>query len=165
MAKFWSLTESSEMFASGNIPKGAFLLPLTLFLIVLLLPLLRNFMQPSPNTSPTTNLETKETKKCDIFSGNWVPYPQQPYYTNQTCPFILDPLNCIKNGRPDRDFLKLRWKPHDCELPLFDAKLFLELVRGKSLAFVGDSMGRNQLESLICLINTVSKQVYHVNYN
>ncbi|WVY93541.1 hypothetical protein V8G54_032629 [Vigna mungo] len=144
------------MYASGNIPKGAFLLPLTLFLIVLLLPLLRNFMQPSSNTYATTNLETNKTKNCNIFSGDWVPYPHQPYYSNQTCPFILDQLNCIKNGRPDRDFLKLRWKPHECELPPFDATQFLELVRGKSIAFVGDSMGRNQLESLLCLINTVA---------
>ncbi|KAG4945673.1 hypothetical protein JHK87_041680 [Glycine soja] len=140
---------------SGSIPKGAFLLPLTLFLIVLLLPLFRNFIQSSPKTY-ASNLETKETRRCNIFSGNWVPYPKEPYYNNETCPFILDQINCIKNGRPDRDFLKLRWKPHHCELPLFDATQFLELVRGKSMAFVGDSMGRNQLESLLCLINTVA---------
>ncbi|RDX64836.1 Protein trichome birefringence-like 19, partial [Mucuna pruriens] len=142
-------------YASGNIPKGAFLLPLTLLLILLLLPLLKNFIQPSPNTY-ATNFETKQTRRCNIFSGNWVPYPKQPYYNNETCPFILDQLNCIKSGRPDTEFLKLRWKPHDCDLPLFNATLFLNLVRGKSMAFVGDSMGRNQLESLLCLINTVA---------
>ncbi|KAK7412447.1 hypothetical protein VNO78_03908 [Psophocarpus tetragonolobus] len=144
--------------ASGNIPKGAFLLPLTLLLIVLLLPLLRNFVLPSLNTH-AINLQTRETRKCNVFSGNWVPYFKEPYYNNETCPFLLEQINCLKNGRPDREFLKLRWKPHDCELPLFDATEFLELVRGKSMAFVGDSMGRNQLESLLCLINTVAQPV------
>ncbi|TKY71837.1 trichome birefringence 19 [Spatholobus suberectus] len=144
-------------YASGNIPRGAFLLPLTLLLIVLLLPLLRNLIQPSSKLYASSNLETKETRKCNIFSGNWVPYRKEPYYNNETCPFILDQINCIKSGRPDREFLKLRWKPRDCELPLFDATQFLNLVRGKSMAFVGDSMGRNQLESLLCLINTVAR--------
>ncbi|KAK7302938.1 hypothetical protein RJT34_13835 [Clitoria ternatea] len=138
-----------------SIPKGAFLLPLTLLVIVLLLPLFRNFIQSSSKIY-ATNLETKETRSCNIFSGNWSSYPKEPYYNNETCPFILNQINCIKSGRPDRDFLKLRWKPHDCELPLFNATQFLELVRGKSMAFVGDSMGRNQLESLLCLINTVA---------
>ncbi|XP_020232359.1 protein trichome birefringence-like 19 [Cajanus cajan] len=143
-------------YSSANIPKGAFLLPLTLFLIVLLLPFLRNLIQPSSKPSLATNLETKETSKCNIFSGSWVPYTKEPYYNNETCPFILDQLNCLKSGRPDREFLKLRWKPHDCELPLFNATQFLKLVQGKSMAFVGDSMGRNQVESLLCLINTVA---------
>lgn len=143
-------------YATVNIPKGAFLLPLTLLLIVLLLPLLNNFIQPSSKSSNAINSETRETKTCNIFSGNWVPYSKEPYYNNQTCPFILDQLNCLKSGRPDTEFLKLRWKPHDCDLPPFDATQFLNLVRGKSMAFVGDSIGRNQLESLLCLINTVS---------
>ncbi|GLT61079.1 hypothetical protein SLA2020_338100 [Shorea laevis] len=60
--------------------------------------------------------------------------------------------NCMKFGRPDTEFLKWRWKPDECELPLFDAVQFLELVRGKSIAFVGDSVGRNQMQSLLCLL-------------
>ncbi|KAA8547836.1 hypothetical protein F0562_004265 [Nyssa sinensis] len=58
----------------------------------------------------------------------------------------------MKFGRPDTEFLKWRWKPDECELPLFDAGQFLELVRGKTLAFVGDSVGRNQMQSLVCLL-------------
>ncbi|KAL2340569.1 hypothetical protein Fmac_008509 [Flemingia macrophylla] len=116
----------------------------------------RNVILPSSKPSYASNLETKETSTCNIFSGNWVPYTKEPYYNNETCAFILDQLNCFKSGRPDREFLRWRWKPHDCDLPLFDATQFLKLVQGKSMAFVGDSMGRNQLESLLCLINTVA---------
>ncbi|KAL6271134.1 hypothetical protein ACE6H2_028045 [Prunus campanulata] len=51
----------------------------------------------------------------------------------------------------------LRWKPDACcELPLFDPTQFLELVRGKSLAFLGDSVGKNQIQSLLCLLASVT---------
>ena len=62
----------------------------------------------------------------------------------------------MANGRPDRAFLKWRWKPHDCELPLFDANKFLELVEGKSMAFAGDSIARNHFQSLLCLLAQVN---------
>ncbi|XAR71337.1 hypothetical protein NMG60_11028546, partial [Bertholletia excelsa] len=62
----------------------------------------------------------------------------------------------MKFGRPDKEFLRWRWKPEGCELPLFDAFGFLELLRGKSMAFIGDSVGRNQAQSLLCLLATVN---------
>ncbi|KAJ8546277.1 hypothetical protein K7X08_018860 [Anisodus acutangulus] len=91
-------------------------------------------------------------QKCNIFVGKWVSYPKGPYYTNETNCVIDDRQNCMKFGRPDSDFIHWRWKPDDCELPLFDAIQFLELVRGKTLAFVGDSLARNQMQSLVCLL-------------
>ncbi|XP_015880469.3 protein trichome birefringence-like 19 [Ziziphus jujuba] len=89
---------------------------------------------------------------CNMFRGKWVYYPNGASYTNVTCSEIFDHQNCMKFGRPDSEFLKWRWKPKQCELPLFDAVQFLELVRGKSMAFVGDSLGRNHMESLLCLL-------------
>ncbi|CAI0547730.1 unnamed protein product [Linum tenue] len=63
--------------------------------------------------------------------------------------------------------MKWRWRPKDCELPLFDAVQFLELVRGKSMAFIGDSVGWNQAQSLLCLLMSVSArnivQIYTTN--
>lgn len=35
----------------------------------------------------------------------------------------------------------------------FDGEEFLIKMRGKSVMFVGDSLGRNQWESLICMIS------------
>ncbi|CAI8594178.1 unnamed protein product [Vicia faba] len=108
----------------------------------------------SPNieqeTLPSTSLKT-----CDIFSGEWVPNPKAPYYTNKTCWAIHEHQNCMKYGRPDSDFMKWRWKPNECELPIFNPFQFLEIVRGKSMAFVGDSVGRNHMQSLICLLSRV----------
>ncbi|EPS73359.1 hypothetical protein M569_01397 [Genlisea aurea] len=103
--------------------------------------------------------ELLDDKRCDLFSGEWVPNPNGPQYTNQTCRSIHEHQNCLKYGRPDGDFLKWRWKPDDCELPEFDAHQFLRLVRGKSIAFVGDSVARNHMQSLICLLSQVADPV------
>ncbi|KAA8543718.1 hypothetical protein F0562_022105 [Nyssa sinensis] len=59
-------------------------------------------------------------------------------------------------GRPDSDYLKYRWKPANCELPRFNGLDFLLKLRGKTVMFVGDSLGRNQWESLICMISTTA---------
>ncbi|CAN0916283.1 Protein trichome birefringence-like 19 [Linum grandiflorum] len=96
---------------------------------------------------------------CDIYKGEWVPNHDAPYYTNATCWAIHEHQNCIKYGRPDDGFMKWRWKPDGCELPVFNPAQFLEIVRGKSLAFVGDSVGRNQMQSLICLLSRVTYPV------
>ncbi|WOL17485.1 hypothetical protein Cni_G26277 [Canna indica] len=111
----------------------------------------------SSNIDPIAALRgTKES--CDIFKGEWVPNPHTPYY-NETCWAIQEHQNCIKFGRPDTGFMKWRWRPDGCELPAFNPVQFLELMRGKSLAFVGDSVGRNQMQSLICLLLKVSYSV------
>ncbi|KAF5958456.1 hypothetical protein HYC85_005681 [Camellia sinensis] len=66
----------------------------------------------------------------------------------------------MKFGRLDTEFLKWRWKPDECELPMFDGAEFLEIVRGKSMAFIGDSLSRNQIQSLVCLLASVSYALY-----
>lgn len=100
--------------------------------------------------------------KCDVFSGEWVPNPDAPYYDNMTCWAIHEHQNCQKYGRPDSDFMKWRWKPDGCDLPIFNPYQFLEIVRDKSLAFVGDSVGRNQMQSLICMLSRVSSSLSFV---
>jgi len=89
---------------------------------------------------------------CDLHRGKWIPDSAGPLYTNSTCPAIRQHQNCRGNGRPDTGYENWRWKPDDCELPRFDARKFLELMRGKTLAFVGDSVARNQMQSLVCIL-------------
>ncbi|CAK9147395.1 unnamed protein product [Ilex paraguariensis] len=108
--------------------------------------------QPSDSVASKVS---ESDENCDIFSGEWVPNPEGPYYTNLTCLAIQEHQNCMKFGRPDKGFMKWRWKPDGCELPVFDPYQFLELVRGKSMAFVGDSVARNHMQSLICLLSMV----------
>lgn len=63
----------------------------------------------------------------------------------------------MAHGRPDTGYLHWRWQPHSCSLRQFHPASFLNLIRDKHLAFVGDSMARNQLESLLCLLATASE--------
>ncbi|KAK7306546.1 hypothetical protein VNO77_44493 [Canavalia gladiata] len=111
-----------------------FLLPFTLLVVVILLPLTINLNESYSKIYAGT-LETTESKRCNIFSGNWVPYSKSPYYNNETCPFITDKQNCFMHGRPDREFLRWRWKPEECELPLFDANSILETCSRKIHGF------------------------------
>ncbi|KAH1107304.1 hypothetical protein J1N35_011072 [Gossypium stocksii] len=99
------------------------------------------------------------TEKCDLFKGDWIPNPSGPSYTNESCPWIENHQNCMKNGRPDFGYLYWKWKPHDCQLPRFNAKRFLELMRNKAWALIGDSISRNHAQSLLCMLSTVEQPV------
>ncbi|KAF2289109.1 hypothetical protein GH714_028971 [Hevea brasiliensis] len=89
---------------------------------------------------------------CDIFNGKWVPDDSDPIYQPGSCPFVDDAFNCFKNGRPDMGYLGYRWRPHGCRIPRFDGRKMLEMLRGKRLVFVGDSLNRNMWESLVCAL-------------
>ncbi|XP_010448656.1 PREDICTED: protein trichome birefringence-like 24 [Camelina sativa] len=105
-----------------------------------------------------------EVEKCNLFAGKWIPDSLGPIYTNNSCGSLIDGhQDCITNGRPDSDFLYWKWKPHDCLLPRFDPLRFLQLMRHKSWAFIGDSISRNHVESLLCMLSTVEVpvEVYH----
>ncbi|XP_027359109.1 protein trichome birefringence-like 19 [Abrus precatorius] len=116
---------------------------------------INKYKKPSPPHDEPATLPSTYVKKCDIFKGEWVPNPNAPYYTNKTCWAIHEHQNCMKHGRPDSEFMKWRWKPYECEVPIFNPFQFLEIVKGKSMAFVGDSVGRNQMQSMICLLSRV----------
>ncbi|KAL3535443.1 hypothetical protein ACH5RR_003904 [Cinchona calisaya] len=91
-------------------------------------------------------------KSCDFFKGKWVKDEEYPIYRPGSCPYVDEAFDCQSNGRPDSEYLKWRWKPDGCDLPRFNATDFLIRLRGKRLMLVGDSMNRNQFESLLCLL-------------
>ncbi|KAI3954101.1 hypothetical protein MKW98_017925 [Papaver atlanticum] len=103
-------------------------------------------------TDPEKGIENDE-KPCDLFEGRWIPDLNGSLYTNWSCPTIPDWKDCPKHGRKDLDYMNWRWKPNRCELPRFNPEIFLSIVRGKKLAFIGDSVARNQMESLLCLLS------------
>lgn len=106
---------------------------------------------------------------CNVFEGSWM-YNESnhPLYDSSKCPFAESGWNCWANGRKDKGYAKYRWKPKNCELPRFNASAMLETFRGKRVVFVGDSLGRAQWESFVCLLMTGvedKKSVYEVNGN
>ncbi|XWS59269.1 hypothetical protein CRYUN_Cryun08bG0106900 [Craigia yunnanensis] len=99
---------------------------------------------------------------CDLFDGGWVKDNSYPLYKPGSCSFIDEQFSCITNGRPDKDYQKLKWKPKSCTLPRLNGGYMLELLRGKRLAFVGDSLNRNMWESLVCILRGAAKNPKNV---
>ncbi|KAJ4957930.1 hypothetical protein NE237_025041 [Protea cynaroides] len=100
-----------------------------------------------------TNLSRKKVPKmCDFYRGTWVKDNEYPLYEPNACPYVDEAYNCQGNGRPDLEYTKWRWKPEGCDLPRFNATDFLERLRGRRLMLVGDSMNRNQFESILCIL-------------
>lgn len=110
----------------------------------------------------------RTTGTCDVFNGRWVTDDSYPLYNNSLCPFVERGFNCQANGRNDTAYMKWKWKPRDCDLPEFKVENVLEILKGKRVVFVGDSMSRTQWESMICMLMTGVKDpstVYEVNKN
>lgn len=104
---------------------------------------------------------------CNIFDGKWVLDNSYPLYRTRSCRFIDEAFDCEANGRPDLDYMKWRWQPRDCNLPRFNATNMLERLRGKRLVFVGDSINRNQWESMLCLLSEAvpdKRRVYETHH-
>ncbi|XP_071716299.1 protein trichome birefringence-like 10 [Rutidosis leptorrhynchoides] len=111
-------------------------------------------------------LEMGQGEECNIFDGNWVWDESYPLYESKDCLLLDDGFRCTENGRLDSFYTKWRWQPKDCNLPRFNAKTMLERLRNRRLVFVGDSIGRNQWESLLCLLSTSvtnKSSIYEVN--
>ncbi|TKY60421.1 trichome berefringence 7 [Spatholobus suberectus] len=125
----------------------------------------RAFFNGQVLLSETNNGSVRE---CDVFDGSWAQVQGHPSYNATECPFVERGFDCLGNGRSDRDYLSWRWKPRSCEIPRFDVRAVLEMLRSKRVVFVGDSMSRTQWESLICMLMAGvedKRGVYEVNQN
>ncbi|BFG38541.1 hypothetical protein CerSpe_248150 [Prunus speciosa] len=106
---------------------------------------------------------------CDYSYGRWVrdeSHPLQSYTEN--CPFLDPGFRCSRSGRKDEGYRRWRWQPAGCDVLRFNASDFLERSRNGRIVFAGDSIGRNQWESLLCMLaEAVSNKsrIYEVNGN
>ncbi|KAL6515462.1 hypothetical protein OROHE_018496 [Orobanche hederae] len=128
------------------------------------------YMYPYSETLVDEINQTRDTNTisndCNVFSGKWVVDESYPLYNASQCPFVEPGFDCLANGRRDKEYLKWRWKPDNCEIPRFDARVVLELLRGKRVVFVGDSLSRTQWESMICMLMSGiedKNSVYEIN--
>ncbi|KAF5747780.1 hypothetical protein HS088_TW05G00507 [Tripterygium wilfordii] len=90
---------------------------------------------------------------CDYSYGRWVRDKTDPLrFYGENCPFLDPGFRCRRNGRTDAEYLNWRWQPYGCDLPRFNASDLLERSRNGRIVFAGDSIGRNQWESLVCML-------------
>ncbi|CAM8915825.1 unnamed protein product [Rhodiola kirilowii] len=128
---------------------------------------LPNLTQAFHGFNISSNFTTSKAA-CNVFDGTWVKDNRYPRYNASDCPFVEQGFNCLGNGRTDTDYLRWRWKPNKCEIPVLDVQSALVKLRNKRIVFVGDSMSRTQWESLICLLMSGVEDktsVYEVNGN
>ncbi|XP_030448938.1 protein trichome birefringence-like 8 [Syzygium oleosum] len=106
--------------------------------------------------------------RCDYSRGRWVRDEDRPLrFYDESCPFLDPGFRCSGNGRKDGGYLKWRWQPYGCELPRFNASKLLEWTRDGRIVFAGDSIGRNQWESLVCMLSQAASKssIYEANGN
>lgn len=99
-------------------------------------------------SSPSAGMQ----RQCDLFRGRWMYDESYVLYLPGSCPYANIDFDCRRNGRMDSNYERWRWQPQDCDLPRFNASLMLERLRDKQLLYVGDSISRNQWESMLCLM-------------
>ncbi|KAI4344622.1 hypothetical protein L6164_011827 [Bauhinia variegata] len=104
------------------------------------------------NDNKLRNKDT-ENKACNYAKGKWVLDDNRPLYSGFGCKQWLSGMwACRLTQRTDFAYEKLRWQPKDCKMDEFEKSKFLQRMQNKTLAFVGDSLGRQQFQSLMCMI-------------
>ncbi|CAK7352412.1 unnamed protein product [Dovyalis caffra] len=90
---------------------------------------------------------------CNYAKGKWVLDNNRSLYSGFHCKQWLSQMwACRLMQRKDFAYEKIRWQPKNCQMEAFEGSKFLERMRNKTLAFVGDSLGRQQFQSLMCMI-------------
>ncbi|CAI7863592.1 unnamed protein product, partial [Closterium sp. NIES-54] len=114
--------------------------------------------QQAPRWAPR---DPQQWTACNYSTGWWIRKPPSaPYHS--TCPFLQDvgPVNCINRPqRPSLSWLGYRWRPATCQVPAYGFRPyhFLEMMRNRVIASVGDSLSyQNLMPSLLCHIHGAS---------
>lgn len=96
---------------------------------------------------------SSEKKVCNYAKGRWVIDNTRPLYSGLKCKQWLSEMwACRLTQRPDFGYEAYRWQPENCEMPEFKRSAFLKRMQDKTIAFVGDSLGRQQFQSLMCML-------------
>lgn len=77
-----------------------------------------SFVKDVANTTGLKSSFKGPLATCDIYTGTWVSDNTAPVYNSSTCPYAEAGFSCQENGRPDSDYLKWRWQPFGCDIPV-----------------------------------------------
>ncbi|KAL9682106.1 hypothetical protein QQ045_013899 [Rhodiola kirilowii] len=74
---------------------------------------------------PNQQTQALTSSSCNWFKGSWVFDPSyDTHYNFKSCPLLDPEFNCQKYNRPDINYLKYRWQPSACILPMYIYLLF-----------------------------------------
>nr|ACF79253.1 unknown [Zea mays] len=94
-----------------------------------------------------------EKKECEYRNGKWVSDNRRPLYSGFGCKqWLSESWSCRLTQRKDFAYEKFRWQPEACEMPEFEASQFLRRMQDKTIAYVGDSLGRQMFQSVMCMV-------------
>ncbi|XP_052198517.1 protein trichome birefringence-like 16 [Diospyros lotus] len=112
----------------------------------------RKHSSAAARTSPEKNSPVERTA-CNYAKGKWVVDDNWPLYSGFGCKQWLSGMwACRLTQRTDFAYEKLQWHPKNCTMDKFTRSKFLARMQNKTLAFVGDSLGRQQFQSLMCMV-------------
>ncbi|KAI5384164.1 protein trichome birefringence-like 14 isoform X1 [Lathyrus oleraceus] len=95
---------------------------------------------------------SSRNEACNYANGKWVADSRRPLYSGFNCKQWLSSMwSCRMTQRPDFSFEGFRWQPKNCDMQEFDRSMFLRKMKDKTIAFIGDSLGRQQFQSLMCM--------------
>lgn len=111
-----------------------------------------NATLPGENYEKAPNPEENQAA-CNFAKGKWVVDDERPLYSGFSCKRWLSSMwACRMTQRMNFDYETLKWQPKNCQMEEFEGSKFLKRMQDKTLAFVGDSLGRQQFQSLMCMI-------------
>lgn len=111
---------------------------------------------PSPErVDESTILDSFVNKQgCNYAKGKWVSDSRRPLYSGFGCKqWLSDMWACRLTRRTDFSYEGYRWQPDNCEMRDFEGSKFLKRMQDKTIAFIGDSLGRQQFQSLLCMVS------------
>ncbi|GMI68597.1 hypothetical protein HRI_000528900 [Hibiscus trionum] len=121
-------------------------------------PLPMNPAMPSPTTKDNRDVENityssnSNPQVCNYAKGKWVADSRRPLYSGFGCKrWLPSPWACRLTQRLDFSYEGYRWEPINCQMPEFERFSFLSKMQDKTIAFIGDSLGRQQFHSLMCM--------------
>ncbi|KAL6992998.1 Protein trichome birefringence-like 16 [Sarracenia purpurea var. burkii] len=101
----------------------------------------------------TTFNSGKGGNLCNYAKGRWVADIRRPLYSGFGCKqWLSDMWACRLTQRTDFSYEGYRWQPKNCAMPEFERSEFLKRMQDKTIALVGDSLARQQFQSLMCMV-------------
>ncbi|OAY36119.1 protein trichome birefringence-like 14 [Manihot esculenta] len=98
------------------------------------------------------NMSSSKLKACNYAKGRWVADSRRPLYSGFGCKQWLSGMwACRLTQRTDFSYEGYRWQPENCKITEFESSQFLKRMQDKTIAFIGDSLGRQQFQSMMCM--------------